>query len=238
MNNQNRTTKPFPLTRIALMTVFSLLLLLTSGIFVAYALYQQSFTNNEAKVQAGDFEVLASYVKIEGTKVDTDPTSPNYGRIIAFSETKNKDLSDTPEDIFEIECAAPTITQTATFTVSNSGDTAFNCEIRVCDLALDTANAAASEALSEQMLITIRCGANSVEFRLADCADAANVLTIANVSPNAEQTFTVTATFLNDVDFNNDGDPTNDFNNMDAIDGSLSFDITVIATQSADVVTP
>ena len=41
-----------------------------------------------------------------------------------------------------------------------------------------------------------------------------------------------------DVDFNNDGDPTNDFNNMDAIDGSLSFDITVIATQSADVVTP
>lgn len=238
MTNNTKQTRPFPITRVALMTVFCLLLLFTSGAFVAYALYQHSFSNNEAKVQAGDFAVSAEYVKIEGTKVDTDATSPNYGRIISFSENKNKALSDTSEDIFNIECAAPTITQTATFTVGNTGDTAFNCEIRVCDLALDTANAAASEALSEQMLIRIACGASFVEFRLADCAEASHMLTIANVGPDAEQTFTVTATFLNDVDFNNDGDSSNDFNNMDAIGGSVSFDITVIATQFVDVVTP
>ena len=238
MTNNTKQTRPFPITRAAWMTVFCLLLLFTSGAFVAYALYQHNFSSNEAKVQAGGFSVSAEYVKIEGTKVDTDSTSPNYGRIITFTENKNKALSDTPEDIFEIECAAPTVTQTATFTVGNTGDTAFNCEIRVCDLSLDTANAAASEALSEQMLIRIACGTSFVEFRLADDADAASVLTIANVAPNAGQTFTVTATFLNDVDFNNDGDPANDFNNMDAIGGSVSFDITVIATQSADVVTP
>jgi hypothetical protein len=201
-------------------------------------LYQQGFSNNVAKVQASDFAVSATYDKIEGTRVDSDATSPYYGRIISFSETKDKDLSDVPEDIFEIECAAPTVTQTATFTVSNDGSTAFNCEIRICDLTLDTANAAASEALAKQMLIKIACGANSTEFRLADCAQAANMLTIANLAPGAEQTFTVTATFLSDVEFNNDGDHTNDFNNMDAINGSLSFDITIIATQSYDVVNP
>ena len=238
MYGNNRKLRPFSITRVALMAVFSLLLLFTSGAFVVYALYQQGISNNVAKVQAGDFAVSATYVKMEGTQVDTEPSSPNYGRIVSFSEAKNKDLSDTLENIFEIECAAPTTTQTATFTVGNDGSVAFNCEIRICDLLLDTANAAASEALAKQMMIKIACGADYVEFRLADCAQAANTLTIANLAPDAEATFTVTATFLNDVDFNNDGDPANDFNNMDAIDGSLSFDITILATQAYDVVTP
>ena len=231
----NNRKRPFPIMRIALMAVFSILLLFGSTASLTYALFHNELANNVAKVQAGDLEISAEYVKIEGTKIDTDPTSQYYGRFISFSENVNSVLTEQTDDIFDIESAAPTMTQTATFKVGNEGSVAFNCEIRICDLAFGGTDAAADEALSEQMLIKIEYGTQSVEFRLSDYEAAASSLVIGNLSPDAEATFKVTATFLNDVDFNNDNDHTNDFDNMDAIGGSVSFDITIIATQSYDI---
>ena len=234
----NNRKRPFPIMRIALMAVFSILLLFGSTASLTYALFHNELSNNVAKVQAGDLEISAEYVKLEGTKIDTDPTSQYYGRFISFSGDLNTVLTEQTNDIFDIESAAPTMTQTATFKVGNEGSVAFNCEIRICDLALSGTDAAADEALSEQMLIKIEYGTQSVEFRLSDYEATDSALVIGNLSPEAEATFTVTATFLNDVDFNNDGDSTNDFDNMDAIGGSVSFDITIIATQSYDIANP
>jgi hypothetical protein len=231
----NNRKRPFPIMRIALMAVFSILLLFGSTASLTYALFHNELANNVAKVQAGDLEISAEYVKIEGTKIDTDPTSQYYGRFISFSGDLNSVLTEQTNNIFDIESAAPTMTQTATFKIGNKGSVAFNCEIRICDLALGGTDTAADEALSEQMLIKIEYGTQSVEFRLSDYEAADSSLVIGNLSPDAEATFKVTATFLNDVDFNNDNDHTNDFDNMDAIGGSVSFDITIIATQSYDI---
>lgn len=231
----NNRKRPFPIMRIALMAVFSILLLFGSTASLTYALFHNELANNVAKVQAGDLEISAEYVKIEGTKIDTDPTSQYYGRFISFSGDLNAVLTEQTNNIFDIESAAPTMTQTATFKIGNEGSVAFNCEIRICDLAFGGTDAAADEALSEQMLIKIEYGTQSVEFRLSDYEAADSSLVIGNLSPDAEATFKVTATFLDDTSFNSDNDPANDFDNMDAIGGSVSFDITIIATQSYDI---
>ena len=187
--------RPFPIMRVALMAVFSLLLLFGSAASITYALYHNELTDNVAKIQAGDLEISAEYVKLEGTKIDTDPTSQYYGRFISFSEDINNALTDQTDDIFDIQSAAPTMTQTATFKVANDGSVAFNCEIRICDLAFGGTDAA-DEALADQMLIKIECGTESVEFRLSDYEATDSAIVIGNLSPDAEATFTVTATFL------------------------------------------
>ncbi|MBQ8343942.1 MAG: hypothetical protein IJY41_02005 [Clostridia bacterium] len=234
----NNIKRPFPIMRIALMAVFSILLLFGSTASLTYALFHNELANNVAKVQAGDLEISAEYVKIEGTKINTDPTSQYYGRFISFSGDLNSVLTEQTNNIFDIESAAPTMTQTATFKVGNEGSVAFDCEVRICDLKLSGTDAAADEALSKQMLIRIDYGTEHVEFRLADYEAADSSLVFGSLSPDDECTFTVTATFLNDEDFLNDGDHNNDFDNMDAIGGSLSFDITIIATQSYEIANP
>ena len=190
----NNRKRPFPIMRIALMAVFSILLLFGSTASLTYALFHNELANNVAKVQAGDLEISAEYVKIEGTKIVTDPTSQYYGRFISFSGDLNTVLTEQTNDIFDIESAAPTMTQTATFKIGNEGSVAFNCEIRICDLAFGGTDAAADEALSEQMLIKIEYGTQSVEFRLSDYEAADSSLVIGNLSPDAEATFKVTAT--------------------------------------------
>lgn len=226
---------PFPATRIALLASLSLLLLLAAVSFLLFALFYNPLTDNVVKVQAADLEIAATYVKIEGTRVDTDEASPTYGRFLAFSEEKNMDLADEEDRIFHLECAAPTMTQKATFTASNEGNLAFHCEIRLCDLLVGDENAAASEALTKQILVRIACGTDFVEFRLCDYAAAGSALQLRELAPGATKEFTVTATFMDDETVLADGDHTNDFSNSDAIGGALAFDITLIATQTYDI---
>lgn len=233
--NSNGSHAPFSMTRIALMTVFSLLLLLGAVSLLLFALFYNPLSDNVVKVQAGDLDIAATFVKIEGTRIDTDESSPYYGRFVSFTEDVNKDLSKEEESIFSIGCAAPTMTQTATFTAKNNGELAFGCEIRICDLTLSDTDAAASEALSKQMLIRIECDAQFVEFRLCDYDAAESALILNELAPHAASTFTVTATFLDDAAFLSDNDHTNDFHNSDAVNGALDFDITLIATQTFDI---
>ena len=229
--------RPFSITRIALMAVVSLMLLFSAGATVVSAVFHNDIDNNVAKIQAGDLQVSAVYETLSGTKIDSDSASANYGRLISFSETKNQDLTDQEEDIFEISDAVPTMTQTATLTVSNDGKISFDCEIRVCDLVVDSTKAA-DVALSNQILIKITSGSSTKEFRLSASADADSVLKIENVAPGTETTFTVSAIFLDDVVVNSDSDLTNDIDNSEAVGGSVSFDITIIAYQTTEVVNP
>jgi hypothetical protein len=226
---------PFPVSRIALTAVFSLLLLLGAVSLLLFALYYDPLPDNTVKIQTGDLDIAATYVRIEGTRIDTDEKSPYFGRFIAFTQDVNRDLSKEEENIFTLDCAAPTMTQTATCVTRNEGELAFNYEVRICDLVLGTEDSAASEALSRQMLIRIACGTEAVEFRLSDHDAAESVLTVCGLAPQGESTFTVTATFLDDTAFLSDSDPTNDFCNSDALNGALGFDITLIATQTIEI---
>ena len=90
MSSNNRHA-PFPVTRIAIMAVFSLLLMLGAAALLIFALFYNDLPGNVMKVQAGDLDIHATYVRIEGTKIDTDASSPYYGRFITFAEDKNKD---------------------------------------------------------------------------------------------------------------------------------------------------
>lgn len=226
--------RPFRLTRITIMALFALLLLLGSVTTFTYALYHNELNQNTAKLQAGDLEVSAKYVKLSGTKTDVDPASANYGRFISFTENKDIAITEAAESIFDITSAAPTMTQTAVFDIVNGGAIAYDIEVRACDLVKKNSSAA-DTALSEQILITIECGTAKKEFRLSELEADDSCLKIESVSPNVTKTVSVTATFLDDTPFNNDADATNDFDNMDAIDGAIDFDITIIVVQDTDV---
>ena len=233
----NNKIRPFSVTRIALIAMLSILLLFAAGITSIYAIFYTDISDNVAKVQSGDLQVSATYQTLSGTKIDSDSTSANYGRLISFSETKNQDLTSATEDIFDISDAIPTMSQTATIAISNDGQIAIDCEIRICDLLVDTTKPA-DVALSNQILITITSGSSTKEFRLSASDAADSFLRIENIAPGAEKTFSVTALYLDDQVVNNDGDHTNDIDNADAVGGNVSFDITIIAYQTTEVVNP
>ena len=229
-----KTQRKFRLTRIAILALFSLMLFLGTASTFTYALYHNELNGNTAKLQAGDLEVSAKYVKLVGTKTDVNNASTTYGRLVSFTENKDVAITEATESIFDISSAAPTMTQTATFEVENKGGIAYDIEVRACDLVKKN-SAAADTALSQQILITIECDGAEKEFRLSDLDAADSCLKVNSVIPGVKKTFNVTATFLDDTPFNTDADATNDFDNMDAINGAVDFDITIIVVQDTDV---
>lgn len=225
MNYNKR--RPFSVTRVALMAVLSLLLLFGACAIVIFSTFHNDILDNEAKVQAGDLKISATYQKIEGTMLDADATSSTYGKLVAFSQDKNLNLSNEQDNIFDISGAVPAMSQTATFAVKNNGNISFDCEIRICDLLVDNAKSA-DVALSNQMLIKIACGTSVKEFILSDCDKEDSMLIIEDIAPDEEKTFSISAIFLNSDDY------VNQFDNSDAMGGNASFDITIIATQCYD----
>lgn len=210
----------------------SLSLVMTIAVCAAltFALFVNELDDNTVKVQAGELEITADYLTLTGTYVDGDATSPTYGKLIAIpnAETqKNVALTEETESIFVIDNAVPTLSQTATLKLQNAGTVAFDYEIRICDFA-KLNNSDADVALSEQIQITISDGTNQVSFRLADFEATTSVFAPGEMLPGAAPvTVTVTATFLNDADVA-------DIDNMAAAGGAVSFDITIVATQTID----
>ena len=225
-------TGPSPMIRTTFLAVMSLLMTVAVVASLTFALFVKDLDDNTVHIQAGDLEISATYVKLEGTRMDTNSNSATYGKLIAIptnEQTKDIDLTENEESIFNIENAVPTLTQTATIGIANGGTIAFDYEIHICDLVMTTSDADADRALASQILITLQSGNNTVEFILDQCGDDANKLALGELAPGAEASVTVTALFLNDAD--------NDFgiaagDNMDAANGGVSFDITIIATQS------
>ena len=217
------------LSRAVFFAFASLILTIIVCAALTFALFVNEVGENTVHVQAGDLEIAADYLTLTGTRMDTNSQSATYGKLIPIPQAetvKNILLTENEESIFLIENAVPTLKQTATIKLENKGNVAFDYEIRICDFE-KLHDSAADVALSEQIQITISDTRNSVSFRLADYAENSSVFAPAEMLPGADPiTVTITAEFLNDVGTN--------FNNMDAENGGVSFDITIIATQTID----
>lgn len=216
------------LLRSAFLASLSLLMTVAVCAALTFALFVNEVDDNTVKIQAGDLDIQAEYLTLSGTFVEDDATSADFGKLIAIptaDQQKNVALTDETESIFVIENAVPTLTQTATLKLQNAGSIAFDYEIRICDFE-KLNGSAADTALADQILITITDGVTATAFRLSAYEEASSVFAPGAMLPNAAPvTVTVTATFLNDVDVPG-------IDNMDAQNGGVSFDITIIAVQA------
>lgn len=239
---QEEPRKRVPLTRATFLAIMSMLMTVAVAASLTFALFVNDVKEQHVKIQAGELAIAVDYTKLEGKKIETNPQSPNYGRLVDFTSNASNntegvdfgDLDDTEENIFLIENAVPGLHQTATFEVYNKGNIAFKYEFKIQALA-KAGNGTQEQynALINQIEIRMTDGTNELKFMLADYANKSFDLGILNPTPAGvtatPATITVTATFLNDADTTNSlvvGD------NAKAQNGGCTFDILIVATQT------
>ena len=240
--NEQEPKKRVPLTRATFLAVMSMLMTVAVAASLTFALFVNDVKEQHVKIQAGELAIAVDYVELSGKKIETNPQSPNYGRLVDFTSNANNNtegvdfgaLDDTEENIFLIENAVPGLHQTATFEVYNKGNIAFKYEFKI--QALAKAGDGTQEqynALINQIEIRMTDGTNEIKFMLADYANKSFDLGILNPTPAGTAatpaTVKVTATFLNDADTNNS---LVEGVNADAQNGGCTFDILIVATQT------
>lgn len=216
------------------LAAISLLMTFIVGALTTVALFYVEDNKNTAHIQAGGLSVGAWLTELSGTKVCDDVNDAEYGKLKGFTDDTLVDLAGTEDSIFNITNAVPGLTQTAKIHLKSNAafDTKFVFEI--ADLksgdsdgnggfkALTEEN---DKALASQISITITGytdSAYTTSFATAtfDLDEfVTNAITLENVNPNTDLYYTVTATFVNDA------------NNNAAMNGGVTFDITVKVTQ-------
>ena len=259
METKVKTRQP-SVMRGFILAAISLILTIASISLVTFALFIRTEDHNTSKVQAGELDIELYIQTIVGTEISNDPDEKEtYGKLITMTpinyvtgQAPNGLLLNTLTDsVFDVVEAVPTQKQTATFMIKNKGTIAATFEIQITDLILNAENLthdridvdAASEALSEQILITMTYvddngtpmkDDNDViiakEFILAT-AEGTTIpsLIIPTVELGEDIYFTISWEFLDDR--NNNAENGYTFVNNDAQKGAVQFDLTVIATQ-------
>jgi hypothetical protein len=242
-----------------ILAAISLILTIASISLVTFALFIRTEDHNTSKVQAGELDIELYIQTIVGTEINNDANEDSYGKLINMTpinyvtgQAPNGLLLNTLTDsVFDVVEAVPTQKQTATFMIKNKGTIAATFEIQITDLVLNAENLthdridvdAASEALSEQILITMTYvddngtpmkDENDVviakEFILST-AEGTPIpsLIIPTVKLGEDIYFTISWEFLDDR--NNNAENGYTFVNNEAQKGAVQFDLTVIATQ-------
>jgi hypothetical protein len=258
METQVKTRQP-SVMRGFILAAISLILTIASISLVTFALFIRTEDHNTSKVQAGELDIELYIQTIVGTEINNDANEDSYGKLINMTpinyvtgQAPNGLLLNTLTDsVFDVVEAVPTQKQTATFMIKNKGTIAATFEIQITDLVLNAENLthdridvdAASEALSEQILITMTYvddngtpmkDENDVviakEFILST-AEGTPIpsLIIPTVKLGEDIYFTISWEFLDDR--NNNAENGYTFVNNEAQKGAVQFDLTVIATQ-------
>lgn len=195
--------------RLILGIVASVLVLGASAgglVLATYALFNsQTETNNH--LVAGELKAELYETKVSGLKYENNAFVP-------YSDEVNVDLTKDESSIFDITGYLPGMYQESTLLLKNTGDIAFTYSISFLDIVLGE-DKASSQALQEQIEITLTVGEEVEKFTLAE-KDFSFETPIA---PNSEQEFVIKAEFINDSS-----------NNL-AMNADLSFDISVTAVQ-------
>ena len=258
METKVKTRQP-SVMRGFILAAISLILTIASISLVTFALFIRTEDHNTSKVQAGELDIELYIQTIVGTEINNDANEDSYGKLITMTPinyvtTQAPDgllLNTLTDSVFDVVEAVPTQKQTATFMIKNKGTIAATFEIQITDLILNADNLthdridvdAASEALSEQILITMTYvddngtpmkDENDVviakEFILST-AEGTPIpsLIIPTVKLGEDIYFTISWEFLDDR--NNNAENGYTFVNNDAQKGAVQFDLTVIATQ-------
>ncbi len=175
-------------------------------VLATYALFNsQTETNNH--LVAGKLKAELYETKVSGLKYENNAFVP-------YTEGVNVDLTKDKSSIFDISGYLPGMYQESTLLLKNTGDIAFTYSISFLDIVLGE-DEASSQALQEQIEITLTVGEEVETFAL----DEKDFSFETPVAPNSEQEFVIKAEFINDSS-----------NNL-AMNGEVSFDISVTAVQ-------
>ncbi len=212
--------------------ILSLSLCTTIVVGATHALFTDSVTVNN-HLSAGNLKVGLERVSYKEWALNEE------GTLALKTDGTPIDLTQDGTEIFTVENAVPTCEYEATIEVSNLGSTAFDYGMRI--LWTNQEDAEANDiALANQMQITVtsskiadddadgktESGVNYVQFMLAECAQGNIDLDLGYLlkqnGQSTKDSFTVNAFFVNsDVE---------NVNNA-AMDGTLTFDVQVYATQ-------
>ena len=200
--------------RILIVSIFVLIFAALLGAAGTFALFSDSVTKTN-HLQAGSLKIGLYRTSLTGTQLEEDGTLGDY------ENSERIDLTKTDENVFTMTNVCPLVSQTATLEVSNLGTTAFTYSVGVINVELDTESEAKSEALAEQIEITLTAGEETETFFLSEVPSNGKIISLGTMLvTDAPQTFSVTATFVDDE------------NNNAAMSGSLTFDLIVNAIQA------
>ncbi len=192
-----------------------------------FALFSDKVTVNN-HLDAGNLDIGLHRTSLK--KYELDETT---GLMANKPENTDKvDLTKDNNPVFTMTNAVPTSRYEATIEVSNLGSTAFDYGVRILWSANQNQDDN-DETLAKQIRITITSTKLTapVVFMLSECAG--RDIPLGYLLKNTEaESFTVTAEFLNDIDFNENTDnPDNHISNNSAMLATLTFDVQVYATQ-------
>ena len=205
-------------TKTLLLTMITTCLCVALVVGVTYALFSDSVTVKN-HLQAGSLDIALMQTKYQEKALN------EQGLLEEFpTETKNINLADDSDPIFEISNTAPGCWYKAEFTLANNGDIAFDCGVRIVNVASDNAK------ILKQIRITVFAGTEEsgtaqASFMLEQWSEK-DVALDRMLKGDPVQTFTVKAEFVNDE--------SQEFDNDDAQNASLTFDVQVYAVQATE----
>ena len=100
---QEEPRKRVPLTRATFLAIMSMLMTVAVAASLTFALFVNDVKEQHVKIQAGELAIAVNYTKLEGKKIETNPQSPDYGRLVDFTSNASNntegvdfgDLDDT-----------------------------------------------------------------------------------------------------------------------------------------------
>ena len=204
---------------LAAAAAFALALSVSVLLLTTYALFSDSAETHN-RLQAGTLDIGLFETRMTGNALNAEGRFEDYSEPI---DGGRRDLETYDGNVFEIQNACPGIWREGAFAVvNNDSSTAFTYSVTIVGVEAGAEDAAASQALLSEIMITVTdCEEKETSFSLSEAAgDEGKTVALGEMlSTDTEETFTIRAEFID---------------SGTAQSGSVTFDIRVTAVQATE----
>lgn len=216
----------FAKTKAVALSALVTLLCLAALVVGTVAIFSDSSSGN-VHLAAGRLSVGLYRTEMSGTQLLPDGTVAEMPK-----ETDPVDLETDDSSVFDIQGFIPGMWREAVLRVDNNGTVAFNFDVSIVNVSLN-GGAAASQALSEQITVTVYNIVGSertqvASFHLSEYEEKGQNISLGKLNASEEENTSSSAYFAVHVSF--DTEVTGDDGNL-AQGGDVSFDLRVYAEQ-------
>ena len=216
----------FAKTKAVALSALVTLLCLAALVVGTVAIFSDSSSGN-VHLAAGRLSVGLYRTEMSGTELLPDGTVAEMPK-----ETDPVDLETDDSSVFDIQGFIPGMWREAVLRVDNNGTVAFNFDVSIVNVSLN-GGAAASQALSEQITVTVYNIVGSertqvASFHLSEYEEKGQNISLGKLNASEEENTSSSAYFAVHVSF--DTEVTGDDGNL-AQGGDVSFDLRVYAEQ-------
>lgn len=216
----------FAKTKAVALSALVTLLCLAALVVGTVAIFSDSSSGN-VHLAAGRLSVGLYRTEMSGTQLLPDGTVAEMPK-----ETDPVDLETDDSSVFDIQGLIPGMWREAVLRVDNNGTVAFNFDVSIVNVSLN-GGAAASQALSEQITVTVYNIVGSertqvASFHLSEYEEKGQNISLGKLNASEEENTSSSAYFAVHVSF--DTEVTGDDGNL-AQGGDVSFDLRVYAEQ-------